>query len=92
MFISFAGVPEKKRSVLGEELMVRQCFTERQDKEWKKVFTYKPQERREKVNLKMEKNGEAKIISSINMSMWLGIRIETHETQHTVDSISLLKF
>lgn len=38
MFISFAGVPGKKKSVLGEELMVmaKQCFIERQDKELEK--------------------------------------------------------
>lgn len=40
----------------------------------------------------MEKNSEVKIISSINMSMWLGIRNETNETQDIVVSISLLKF
>lgn len=91
MFISFAGVPVKK-CVLGEELMVRQCFIERKDKE-KNIYIYNTREkRREKVNLKMEKNSEVKIISSINMSMWLGIRNETNETQDIVVSISLLKF
>lgn len=44
MFISFAGVPEKK-CVLGEELMVRQCFIERQDKE-KNIYIYNTRENR----------------------------------------------
>lgn len=41
------GCQEKKKSVLGEELMVmaKQCFIERQDKELekKKKIMYKPQ-------------------------------------------------
>lgn len=44
MFISFAGVPVKK-CVLGEELMVRQCFIERKDKE-KNIYIYNTREKR----------------------------------------------